>query len=100
MSTEGGHYVTSRHYNKKTDHIRDLTRELKRHKFSRVRAVWVFAMNYLPIIPEAEDDPELIAQQNTVFVEQVGNRRKPSNCVDFSECPDLITDVLDRPRTP
>lgn len=84
---------------KKADYILDLCRELQYHPFKRVFAVWKFAMNYLPWPPEEEDDPEILAkrtQQKRNFVEQVEERRKASKSADFSELPDLITDVLDR----
>lgn len=84
---------------KKADYILDLCRELQHQPFKRVKAVWIFAMHYLPWPPEQEDDPEILArrtQQNHNFVERVEARAKMSKSVEKPEYPDLITDVLDR----
>lgn len=84
---------------KKADYILDLCRELQYQPFKRVFAVWQFAMHFLPWPPEPEDDPEILAnrtQQNHCFVEQVEDSRTSSKSDEFSELPDLITDVLDR----
>lgn len=78
-------------YDRKLDYILDLCRELQAQPLEIVRNVWVFAMRYMP-------DPEPGTQQNPDFVEPGATSRKASKSAEIERMPDLITDVLDRPR--
>lgn len=78
-------------YDQKMGYILDLCRELQAQPLEIVRNVWVFAMRYMP-------DPEPGTQQNPDFVELGATGRKASKSVGNPPLPDLITDVLDRPR--
>lgn len=78
-------------YDQKMGYILDLCRELQAQELKIVRNVWLFAMHYMP-------DPEPATQQNPNFVEPDENGRIPPKSVGKSPLPDLITDVLDRPR--
>lgn len=79
-------------YDQKMGYILDLCRELQLYPLNKVRNVWFFAMHYLT----PEDGP---AQQNPDFVGSgVENRNGPKGAEDL-RLPDLITDVLDRPRS-
>lgn len=78
-------------YDQKMGYILDLCRELQLYPLEKVRNVWVFAMHYLT--PE-----ETPTQQNPDFVEPGAAGRIQSKSVGNPPLPDLITDVLDRPR--
>lgn len=78
-------------YDQKMGYILDLCRELQAQELRIVRNVWLFAMHYIP-------DPAPDTQQNPDFVECDTKSRKASKSVEKSPLPDLITDVLDRPR--
>lgn len=78
-------------YDQKMGYILDLCRELQAQELKIVRNVWLFAMHYIP-------DPEPGTQQNPDFVEPTPGCRNGSKSVEKSPLPDLITDVLDRPR--
>lgn len=78
-------------YDQKMGYILDLCRELQAQELKIVRNVWLFAMHYMP-------DPEPGTQQNPDFVEPGATGRKASKSVGNPPLPDLITDVLDRPR--
>ena len=78
-------------YDQKMGYILDLCRELQAQELEIVRNVWVFAMHYIP-------DPTAATQQNPDFAESGTPGRIPTKSVEKSPLPDLITDVLDRPR--
>lgn len=78
-------------YDQKMEYILDLCRELQAQKLEIVRNVWIFAMHYMPA-------PGVDTQQNPDFVEPGPARRNLSKSVGNPPLPDLITDVLDRPR--
>lgn len=78
-------------YDQKMGYILDLCRELQAQELKIVRNVWLFAMHYIP-------DPAPDTQQNPDFVEPGTQSRIPPKSVGNPPLPDLITDVLDRPR--
>lgn len=78
-------------YDQKMGYILDLCRELQAQELKIVRNVWLFAMHYMPA-------PGADTQQNPDFVEPGTTGRKASKSVGNPPLPDLITDVLDRPK--
>lgn len=78
-------------YDQKMGYILDLCRELQAQELKIVRNVWLFAIHYMP-------DPEPGTQQNPDFVEPGAAGRIRSKSVGNPPLPDLITDVLDRPK--
>lgn len=79
-------------YDQKMGYILDLCRELQLYPLDKVRNVWVFAMHYLT--PEEDS-----TQQNPVFVGSGVESRNGSKSAEDLRLPDLITDVLDSPRS-
>lgn len=77
--------------NEKSGYIFHLARILDGQPEEKVRAVFSFAVGYCLGIRPA-------TQQNPDFVECGDGSRKASKSVEYSDGPDLITDVLDRPR--
>lgn len=78
-------------YDQKMGYILDLCRELQAQELKIVRNVWLFAMHYMP-------DRGADTQQNPDFVEPGAASRIQSKSVRNPPLPDLITDVLDRPK--
>lgn len=75
--------------NSKSGYIFHLARILDDQPEEKVRAVFTFAAAFcLGVRP--------CTQQNPDFVGYSEGSRKASKCAEFSELPDLITDVLDR----
>lgn len=79
--------------NEKSGYIFHLARILSRQPLEKVKAVHVFTCSFcLGVRPPA--------QQKPVFVENGRNPAKSQKCVEKSRLPDLIPDVLDRPKRP
>lgn len=78
-------------YDQKMGYILDLCRELQAQELKIVRNVWLFAMHYMPA-------PGADTQQNPDFVEHETKGRMTPKSVGNPPLPDLITDVLDRPK--
>lgn len=76
---------------RKAGYIFHLARILQDQPEEKVRAVFYFAQAYCTGF-----NP--FTQQNPDFVEQAAASRNQSKSVEKSQLPDLITDVLDRPK--
>lgn len=76
---------------RKAGWIFHIARILQDQPEEKVRAVYYFTQSYCTGF-----NPW--TQQNPDFVECGDGSRKASKSVEYSDGPDLITDVLDRPR--
>ena len=76
---------------RKAGYIFHLARILQGQPIEKVQAVFAFTTAYcLGVRP--------LTQQNPDFVEPGATSRKASKSAEIERMPDLITDVLDRPR--
>ena len=77
---------------RKAGYIFHLARILQDQPEEKVRAVFYFAQAYCTgFSPFTQQKPDFVGYEAT--------RRKSSKSVEYSDGPDLITDVLDRPRS-